>query len=156
MHAIKRRWPSSRGYTSGIQLPIIRFLGSAQARLLATTTSSDGEFPNDDFFSDVSDLFDNLNMGDAAATAAAAIQPTLYVIFNCLFRIMLEFFVLAFGVDVIGLSPIDVICSSTLLICIIGFSTVCMIMIYSLLFGLNHMDYCLYFQHSAAPPSLYI
>ena len=69
-------------------------------------------------------------MGDAAATAAAAIQPTLYVIVNCLFQIMLEFFVLAFGVDVIGLSPIDVICLSTLLICIIGFSTVCMIMIY--------------------------
>ena len=102
-------------------------MGSAQARLLATTTSSDDEFPNDDFFPDVSDLFDNHNMGDAAA---AAIQPTLYVILNCLFRIMLEFFVLAFGVDVIGLSPIDVICSSTLLICMIGFTTVCMIMIY--------------------------
>uniref|UniRef100_A0ACD5YDJ2 Uncharacterized protein n=1 Tax=Avena sativa TaxID=4498 RepID=A0ACD5YDJ2_AVESA len=41
-------------------------------------------------------------MGDAAATAAAAIQPTLYVILNCLFRIMLEFSVLAFAVDVIG------------------------------------------------------
>ena len=57
-------------------------------RLLATTTSSDDEFPNDDFFLDVSDLFDNLNMGDnAAATATAAIQPRLYEILNCFFRL---------------------------------------------------------------------
>ena len=105
-------------------------MGSAQARLLATTTSSDDEFLNDDFFPDVSDLFDNLNMGDAAATAATTIQPTLYMILNCLFRIMIEFFILAFGVDVISLSPIDVICSSTLLICIIDFITVYMIMFY--------------------------
>ena len=103
-------------------------MGSAQARLLATTTSSDDEFPNDDFFPDVSDLFGNLNMGDSSAAATAATAS--YVILNCLFQIMLEFFILAFGVDVIGLSPIDVICSSTLLIYIIGSCTVCMIMIY--------------------------
>ncbi|KAK1618170.1 hypothetical protein QYE76_023687 [Lolium multiflorum] len=48
-------------------------------RLRATTgntTSSDDEFPNDDFFPDIDNLFSNLNMGDnqdaAAATAANA------------------------------------------------------------------------------------
>ena len=122
-----------------------QFLGSAQARLLATTTSSDGEFPNDDFFPDVSDLFDNLNMGDATVAAAAAIQPTSYVISISLFRIMLEFFVLAFVVDVIGLSPIDVICSSTLLIFIIGFSTVCMIMIYQFIIRIKSYGLLLIF-----------
>jgi hypothetical protein len=40
------------------------------------TTSSDDEFPNDDFFPDIDNLFGNLNMGDnnqdAANIAAAA------------------------------------------------------------------------------------
>ena len=125
-------------------------------RLLATTTSSDDEFPNDDFFPDVTNLFDNLNMGDAAATAAATIQPTLYVIFNCLFQIMLEFFDLAFGVDVIGLSCIDVICSSTLLICIIGFSTVCMIMFYQFIIRIKSYGLLLIFPTKVSKiPSFY-
>ena len=70
------------------------------------TTSSDDEFPNDDFFPDIDDIFGNLNMGDnsAAATAAATAATASYVISISLFRIMLEFLVLAFGVDVIGLS----------------------------------------------------
>src|SRR3954468_4715547 len=82
---------------------------------------------------------------DAAATATAAIQPTLYVILNYLFRIMLEFFVLAFGVDVVDLSPIDAIYSSTLLICIIGFSTVCMIMLYQFIIWIKSYGLLLIF-----------
>src|SRR4051812_36488569 len=85
-------------------------------------------------------------MGDAAATAAADIQPTSYVISISLFRIMLEFFVLAFGVDVIGLSCIDVICSSTLLICMIGFTTICMIMIYKFIIRIKSYGLLLIFS----------
>src|SRR4051812_5002720 len=86
-------------------------------------------------------------MGDAAA---AAIQPTLYVILNCLFRIMLELFVLAFVVDVIGLSPIDVICSSTLLICMISFTTVCIIMLYQFIIRIKSYGLLLIFSTDVA------
>src|SRR3954468_15351385 len=88
---------------------------------------------------------------NVAATAAAAIQPILYVIFNCLFQIMLEFFVLAFGVDVIDLSPIDVICSSILLICVIGFSTVCMIMFYQFIIRIKSYGLLLIFPTIQKP-----
>ena len=64
---------------------------------------------------------------------------------------MLEFFVLAFGVDVIGLSPIDVICSSTLLICIIGFSTVCMIMFYQFIIRIKSYGLLLIFPTIQKP-----
>jgi hypothetical protein len=67
----------------------------------------DDEFPKDDFFPNVNDLFGNLKMGDntdidVAATANAA--P--YVFLSFLFQILL---------DVIRLSFLDAICSSTLL-----------------------------------------
>ena len=82
-------------------------------------------------------------MGDAAA---AAIQPTLYVILNCLFLIMLEYFILAFGVDVIGLSCIDIICLSTSLISMIGFSTVYMIMLYQFIIQIKSYGLLLIFS----------
>ena len=113
-------------------------MGSALARLLATTTSSNDEFPDDNFFPDVSDLFGNLNMDDntdaattaaATAAAAAAAQTASYVYLNLMFQFVLEFLILAFGVDVIDLVYLDAICSSTLLICMINFSTVYMIML---------------------------
>jgi hypothetical protein len=37
-----------------------------------STTPFDDEFPNDDFFPDIDDLFGNLNMGDNTDVAADA------------------------------------------------------------------------------------
>jgi hypothetical protein len=85
-------------------LPLVDLYGSGAIRFL---TLSDEEFLDDDFFSDVNDLFGNLKMGDntdidVAATANAA--P--YVFLSFLFQILL---------DVIRLSFLDDIHSSTLL-----------------------------------------
>jgi hypothetical protein len=64
-------------------------------RLRATTgntISSDNEFPNDDFFPIIDDLFGNLNMGAntdvvvvAANSVAAAANPAPYVFLPFLF-----------------------------------------------------------------------
>jgi hypothetical protein len=61
-----------------------------------TTSSSDDEFLHtDNFFPDLSDFFDNLNMGDNDAAAK-------YVIFLFLFQFLLEFLLLVYVVDAIG------------------------------------------------------
>jgi hypothetical protein len=85
----------------------------------SNTTSSDDDFPNDDFFPDIENLFGNLNMGDnqdaAAANitaAAAAANAGRYMFLSFSFQILLEFLVLPFGVDAIGLSCLDAIYSS--------------------------------------------
>jgi hypothetical protein len=71
-------------------------------------------------------------MAENTAPAAAAAQAAPYVILNSLFHIVLEFLVLAFGVDVIGLSCLDAICSSTLLVSMISLISVRIIMLYQL------------------------
>jgi hypothetical protein len=73
---------------------------------------------SDDDFPDIDNLFGNLNMGDnqdpaAAANiavAVAAINTGRYAFLSSLFHILLEFLVVLFGVDAIGLSCLDVIC----------------------------------------------
>jgi len=54
------------------------------------------------------------------------------MILNFLFRFLLEFLVLAFVVDVIGLSCSNAICPSTLLVCMISLITIYLIMLYQL------------------------
>ena len=102
-----------------------------------TTSSSDDEFlHNDNFFPDLNDFFGNLNMGDnndaAIAAAAAAANVAKYVILSTLFQFLLEFLGLVFVIDAIGLSYIDAICSSTLLVCMIILLAICLVMIYNL------------------------
>ena len=61
-----------------------------------TTAFSDDDFPNPDFYPDIRDLFNDLNMGDndtaAAATAAAPAAP--YVLLSFLYEIILDLFVI--------------------------------------------------------------
>jgi hypothetical protein len=70
-------------------LPLVDLYGSGAIRFL---TLSDEEFLDDDFFSDVNDLFGNLNMGAntdvvvaAANSVAAAANPAPYVFLPFLF-----------------------------------------------------------------------
>jgi CobQ-like glutamine amidotransferase family enzyme len=65
---------------------------------------------------------------DANATAAIA-QDAPYVTLSSLYQILLEFLVLAFGVDVIGLSCLDMVCLSIMLVCMISLITGFIIML---------------------------
>jgi hypothetical protein len=89
-------------------------------RFCATTdgiTSTDDSFPDEDFFPDISSLYiDDMadNAGANANTnlnANANVNPPAapYAICTHLFQFMLQFLVLAFGIDVISLSVLDVI-----------------------------------------------
>jgi hypothetical protein len=100
------------------------------------TQSSNDEFPNDEFFPGIS----NLNMGDNSDTtvvanvnATAALNVAPYVFQESMFQLLLEFLVLVFGVDAFGLSCLDVIYSSTMLVCMISFITIYVIMLCQLL-----------------------
>lgn len=110
------------------------------------TTSSDDKFPNEDFFPDIDNLFGNLNMGDnnqdAAniPAAAAAANAGWYAFLSSSFQILLEFLVLLFGVDAIGISCLDAIGSSTLFICMISSSAISVVMICQLLVRISSYD----------------
>src|SRR3954467_15412192 len=54
------------------------------------------------------------------------------------------------SLDVIDLSCIDIICSSTLLICMIGFSTVCIIMLYQFIIRIKSYGLLLIFSTYAS------
>jgi hypothetical protein len=58
---------------------------------------------------------------------------------NCthLFQFLLQFLVLAFGIDVISLSVLDVICSSILLVCMIRLIPAIIIILYYWLFQIK-------------------
>ena len=82
-----------------------------------TTSSSDDDFPNPDFYPDIGDLFNDLNMGDnadaaavaaAAAAAAAAAPAAPYVLLSFLYEIILDLFAIR--------TSLDWICSSYLLV----------------------------------------
>jgi hypothetical protein len=75
---------------------------------------------------DINDLFGKLSMGDNidSLVAAATALTTPYVILSSLCQILLEFLVLGFGVDLICLSCLYIICSSIVLVCMISLITV--------------------------------
>jgi hypothetical protein len=102
---------------------------------LLATRRHPSDFPNDDFFPNVDELFSNLNMVDntnivvVAANVAAANAGT-YVFLSFIFQILIEFLVLLFEVDAIGFSCLDAIGSSNLLVITISFITVYIIILY--------------------------
>jgi hypothetical protein len=118
-------------------------------------TSTDDSFPDEDFFPDISALYID-DMADGAGANANAnmnlnananpLAPP-YAICSYLFQFLLQFLVLAFGVDVICLSLLDLICLSILLLCMISLIHVIIIMHITVYFGLNLMVNFLYFQH---------
>jgi hypothetical protein len=76
-------------------------------RFCATTngiTSTGDSFPDEDFFPDISSLYIDDMAEDAGANTNANPPAALYAICSYLF----QFLVLAFGVDVICLSVLDV------------------------------------------------
>ena len=96
---------------------------------------------------------DNSTTTDASAAAALdapiaaqAAQAAPYVIIISLVQIMLDFVILAFALDVIGLYCLDVICSSTLSVCMICFTAACMIMFYHLLIRIKSYGHLLIFS----------
>jgi hypothetical protein len=105
-------------------------------------TSTDDSFPDEDFFPDISGLYIDDMDDDASANANlnananvnlnANVNPRAasYAICSYLFQFLLQFLVLAFGIDVIYLSVLDVICSSILLVCMIRLILVLIIMLY--------------------------
>jgi hypothetical protein len=78
----------------------VRGIKFFRERLRATTdntTSSDDEFPNNDFFPEVEELFSNLNMGGNTKVAAIATANTASDVANTepyVFLGLLEFIVL--------------------------------------------------------------
>jgi hypothetical protein len=88
-------------------------------------TSTDDSFPDEDFFPDISALYIDDMADDAGANvnanANANANPPAspYAICSYLFQFLLQFLVLVFGVDVICLSLLGMICSSILLVCMI-------------------------------------
>ncbi|KAK1693382.1 hypothetical protein QYE76_010079 [Lolium multiflorum] len=81
-------------------------------RFRATTgfiTDADDTFPNDDFSPDVDDLFDDMgdNANNGHAAASASVQYVLIsTMFRFMFQIMVQFLVLAFGVDMLSSNPL--------------------------------------------------
>jgi hypothetical protein len=88
-------------------------------------TSTDDSFPDENFFSDISSLYIDDMADDAGANTNANLNTNVnppaapYAICTHLFQFLLQFLVLAFGIDVISLSMLDVICLSILLVCMI-------------------------------------
>ena len=78
-------------------------------------------------------------MGDNDAAAK-------YVILSFLFQFLLEFLLLVSVVDAIGLSCLDVICSSTLLVCTISLFIFFIVMIYQLLVRIISYGYLLIYS----------
>ena len=89
-------------------------------------------------------------MGDNNDDVAAA-NAGRYTFLSSSYQILLEFLVLLFGVDVIGLSCLDAIYSSTLLICMISSSAVYVVMIYQLLVRINSYDNLLIYSTIQKP-----
>jgi hypothetical protein len=112
-------------------------------------TSTDESFPDEDFFPDISGLYfddmpddanTNANLNaNANANLNVNVNPpaTPYAICSYLFQFLLQFLVLAFRIDVICLSMLDVIYSSILLVCMIRLILAIIIMLYYWLFQIK-------------------
>ena len=158
-HPIFRRAP--RDGTVGLRNPAscepVRVRGDqvfgerSRATTDDTTSSSDDEFPDPDFFPDMSNLLGNLNMGEnlnaagaaAAATAAAAAPATPYVILSFLYEIMLELFAVR--------TSLDLICSSSVLVRMTSLICVNYVMFYLLFFWIkSHSNLLIFSTESLA------
>jgi hypothetical protein len=147
LHPLFRRAPDDG--TVGLQNPAsrepIRVRGNQVfgERLCATTdgiTLTNDSFPDEDFFPDISGLYIDDMVDDTGANANlnantnlnANVNPpaALYAICTHLFQFVLQFLILAFGIVVICLSLLDMICSSILLVCMIRLIPAIIIMLY--------------------------
>ena len=64
-------------------------------------TDIEDHFPNDDFFPDIDNLFDDMATEDVdPKSSTAAAVP--YVIFSFLFEVLLQYLVLVFALDILG------------------------------------------------------
>jgi hypothetical protein len=122
-------------------------------RFCATTdgiTSTDDSFPDENFFPDISSLYIDDMADNAGANANANLNANAntnlnvnvppaapYAICTYFFEFLLQFLVLAFGIDVISLSLLDVICSSILLLYMIRLIPAIIIMLYYWLFWIK-------------------
>jgi hypothetical protein len=131
-------------------------------RFCATTdgiTSTDDSFPDEDFFPDISSLYIDDMADDAGANANANLNANAnvnppaapYAICTHLFQFMLQFLVLAFGIDVISLFVLDVICSSILLVRMIRLIPAIIIMLYYWLFWIKSFGKLLIFSTIQKP-----
>ena len=109
-HPVFRRAP--RDGTVGLRNPAscepVRVRGDQvfgerpRATTRNTTSTSDDDFPNPDFYPDVRDLFNDLDMGDNDTTATAPATP--YVFLSLLYEIMVDLLAIR--------TSLDCICSS--------------------------------------------
>ena len=162
-HPVRRRAPADGtvGLRNSASQEPVRVRGNQvfTERICATTgnttSSSDDEFLNtDNFFPDDLDtFFGNLNMGDNtdATTAAAATNAAPYVILSIMFQFMLEFLFVVSVVDVIDLSLLDAICSSTLLVYGISLIAIYLVMIYNLFMRIISYGYLLIYSTIQKP-----
>jgi hypothetical protein len=123
-------------------------------------TSTDNSFLDDDFFLDISSLYIDDMADDAGANANANLNANAntnlnanvntpaapYAICTHLFQFLLQFHVLVFGINVISISMLDVICSSILLVCMIRLIPAIIIMLYYWLFRIKSYGKLLIFS----------
>ena len=101
-----------------------------------TTSSSDDDFPNPDFYPDVRDLFNDLNMGDNDTAAAASAAP--YVFLSLLYEVMVDLFAIR--------TSLDWICSSIFLVRMASLICAIYVMFYLLYFWIKSYDNLLIFS----------
>ena len=104
-------------------------------------TAGSDDFANDNFFPDLGNLIlddmgDNVNAGGAVPTAP-------YVILSFLFEIVVEFMFLV--------CALDVICSSTMLVCMISLISAIVVMIYFLFIRIKSRSNLLIFPTYCSP-----
>jgi hypothetical protein len=85
------------------------------------------------------------------AVAATNASDAPYVFLSFMFQSLLEFLVLIFVVDEIGLSCLDVICSSTMLICMFILPAIFVVMIYYLFIQIKSYGNLLIYSTQALP-----
>jgi hypothetical protein len=131
-------------------------------RFYATTggiTSTDNSFPDEDFFPDICALYiDDMADVNANTNANANLNANTNVNLNAnanppaapyaICSYLLQFLVLAFGIDVICLSVLDAICLSILLVCMIRLIPTIIIMLYYWLYWIISYRKMLIFQQS--------
>jgi hypothetical protein len=120
--------------------------------------STDDSFPDEDIFPDISSLYIddmaddananvNLNANANANLNTNANPPAAsYAICSYQFHFLLQFLVLAFGIYVIYLPVLDVICSSILIVCMIRLIPAIIIMLYYWLFWIKSYGKLLIFS----------
>jgi hypothetical protein len=120
-----------------VQVRGTRFFWSSSTTTDSTASSEDS-FPDDDFFMNINNL-----LAAWVTTSTQTMLFRLYRMWSCLFSLrVLEFLVLAMRLNAI--SCLDVIYSSSILVCMISLIFGFIIMLIYCLFGLNYIIIFLY------------